>query len=217
VLRTLVAFANTAGGTLVIGIEDGTRAVRGVDDPLAVEEKLANVLADDISPRLVPEIDIVPWRSTQVLVVQVHLSPSRPHYLASAGAYVRIGSSNRRADPPLIAGMARLASFDETPLPELAAEEVDVASASNALGRAVSTRHLVSPGALIEHQGRPVPTVGGILLFGLDRTATLPDAWLQLGAFAGADRSRIPDQRDVDEPLTAWVDAGVTFVERHSS
>lgn len=32
--RTVVAFANTSGGTLLIGIEDKTRNVCGVKDPL---------------------------------------------------------------------------------------------------------------------------------------------------------------------------------------
>ena len=40
-LKTLIAFANTAGGTLLIGVEDGTRDVVGVDDVLAIEERLA--------------------------------------------------------------------------------------------------------------------------------------------------------------------------------
>src|SRR5436190_1141768 len=60
VLKCLVAFANTAGGTLVIGIEDGTKHVRGLPDVLGTEEKLANLIADSIRPRLVPEIEIVP-------------------------------------------------------------------------------------------------------------------------------------------------------------
>ena len=34
ILKTLTAFANTAGGVLLIGIEDDSRAVRGVDNPL---------------------------------------------------------------------------------------------------------------------------------------------------------------------------------------
>ncbi|MGH7140401.1 MAG: AlbA family DNA-binding domain-containing protein, partial [Pirellulales bacterium] len=54
-LRTLVAFANSAGGRLVIGVEDRTRAVIGVSAPLDLEERLANLIADSIEPRLVPE------------------------------------------------------------------------------------------------------------------------------------------------------------------
>ena len=46
VLRTLVAFANTAGGVVLIGVENTTRHVRGVADPLAVEERLANLISD---------------------------------------------------------------------------------------------------------------------------------------------------------------------------
>ena len=32
VLRTIVAFANTAGGVVLVGVEDRTRRVRGVED-----------------------------------------------------------------------------------------------------------------------------------------------------------------------------------------
>jgi ATP-dependent DNA helicase RecG len=42
VLRSLVAFANTSGGTVLIGVEDRTRHVRGVKEPLDLEERLAN-------------------------------------------------------------------------------------------------------------------------------------------------------------------------------
>jgi ATP-dependent DNA helicase RecG len=45
ILKTLVAFANTAGGTLIIGREDdGT--VRGVMDAKAEEERLATAISD---------------------------------------------------------------------------------------------------------------------------------------------------------------------------
>ncbi|MCT0226076.1 helix-turn-helix domain-containing protein [Synechococcus sp. CS-1328] len=54
-LKTIVAFANTAGGTLLIGVEDRSRNVRGVADPLDEEERLASLISDRISPRIVPE------------------------------------------------------------------------------------------------------------------------------------------------------------------
>ena len=81
VLKTLVAFANTAGGTLLVGVEDRTRNVRGVPEALDVEERLANIVSDAIAPRLLPEIEILPWRRTQVIAIQVHPSAARPHYL----------------------------------------------------------------------------------------------------------------------------------------
>ena len=77
-LSTLAAFANTSGGVLVVGVEDGTRRVMGIPDVLAVEERLSNMVVDSILPRLVPDIEIVPWRKTHVLVVQVYPSARPP-------------------------------------------------------------------------------------------------------------------------------------------
>ena len=94
-LKTIVAFANTAGGTLLLGVEDRTRHVRGVLEPLDLEERLANLISDLVVPRLVPELEILPWRRTHVLAVQVHPSSSRPHYLKreglDGGVYVPCG------------------------------------------------------------------------------------------------------------------------------
>jgi predicted HTH transcriptional regulator len=39
ILKCMVAFANTAGGIIIIGVEDATKHVRGVQDVLATEEK----------------------------------------------------------------------------------------------------------------------------------------------------------------------------------
>src|ERR1035437_6730524 len=106
VMRSLVAFANTSGGVLLVGVEDKTRRVCGVIDALAIEERLANLISDNIVPRLLPEIEILPWRRTQVVAVQVFPSPVRPHYVKSLGSregvFVRVGSSNRQADQSLI-------------------------------------------------------------------------------------------------------------------
>ena len=90
------------------------RNVRGVAEPLDQEERLANLISDQISPRLVPQIEILPWRQTQVLALQVYPSPSRPHHLIregpAAGVYVRVGSTNRRADGELIEGAASMST-----------------------------------------------------------------------------------------------------------
>ena len=46
-----------------------------------------------------------------------------------------------------------------------------------------------------KHQGRKVPTVGGMLLFGYERERRFPDAWIQAGRFDGLDKVLSPTMR----------------------
>ena len=98
-LKTLAAFANSAGGTIIFGVEDKTRRVLGVDDPLDLEARLANLVSDGIRPKLAPDIEIHPWRRTHLVVVRVYPSPVMPHYVRTLGpengVFIRVGSSNR--------------------------------------------------------------------------------------------------------------------------
>lgn len=220
-----MAFANTAGGTLLLGVEDKSRHVRGVGDPLALEERLANLISDRIAPRLVPEIEILPWRRTQILAVQVHPSPGRPHYLSrqglAAGTYVRVGSTNRIADAELIQELGRFArgeAFDEQPMPGLDSEAIDFRAASEAFAavRRLARRDLETLRLVTRHQGRKVPTVGGMILFGVDRARHFPDAWIQAGRFGGTDKSRIVDRTEIHALPVQAVEETIAFVQKHT-
>ena len=59
VLETVCSFLNTAGGTLVVGVEDQTRVVLGLDDVEKQEEKLANSVASAIEPQPTVQLEIV--------------------------------------------------------------------------------------------------------------------------------------------------------------
>lgn len=225
-LRTVVAFANTAGGTVLVGVEDGTRHVRGVADPLALEERIANLISDSIAPRLLPDLEILTYRKTQVVAVQVYPSASRPHHLTRAGVhagtYVRVGSTNRRADDALIAEMRRFAhgeAFDERPMPSLDSDAIDfrLASESFAEVRRLGRRDMETLRLVTDHQRHRVPTAGGILLFGRDRLRHFPDAWIQVGRFQGIDRSAIVDHADLKGPLLEGIELTIAFVEKHST
>jgi ATP-dependent DNA helicase RecG len=193
-LKAIVAFANTSGGVLVVGVEDGTKKVKGLSNILAEEERLANMIADSISPRLVPSIEVMPWRKTQVLAVEIYPSANRPHYLnrlgPEEGVFVRMGSTNRRADHVLIEEMRRynqVSSFDEQPQPELNSKAIDFRAASEFIKpiRKLTRSELQTLKIVTSYQGRIVPTIGGLLLFGADRLNHYPDAWVQVGRFAG--------------------------------
>ncbi len=47
ILKTLLAFANTAGGRLIVGVADD-RQVIGVEHPLDEEERICSLIADSI-------------------------------------------------------------------------------------------------------------------------------------------------------------------------
>jgi ATP-dependent DNA helicase RecG len=222
VMATLVAFANSAGGTLVIGVEDRTRAVVGLSDPTGVEERLANFVADRIAPSLLVEISVAPWRATYLVVAEVFPSQRRPHFVRSlgteAGTYIRIGSSNRVADEALRAELARGMSttFDETAI-EGSAALLDRAYARMVLGRKrpLSDPDLVALRALDRSPSGLRATVGGYLLFRKQTEPTLmPDAWVHAGRFTGTDRKDIADSKRIDGRLFELVDQSLEFLDR---
>ena len=227
IVRTVVAFANTAGGVLLIGVEDKTGFVRGVADVLAAEERLANIVADAVAPQVVPDIEVLPWRDRHVIAAEVFPSPRRPHRLRTEGrngVYVRVGSTNRRADPALVDEMRRFANrqaYDEEPLPQLHSEAVDFRAASEwfAPKRKLRRTDLNTLGLVARDQARKVPTVGGVLLFGggNEKERHFPDAWIQAGRFRGANRARIADQRAIRDHAPALVERATEFVVEHLS
>ncbi|HSW69772.1 MAG TPA: helix-turn-helix domain-containing protein [Gammaproteobacteria bacterium] len=224
VLRTLVAFANTSGGTLVIGVEDKTRHVRGISDPLLLEERLANIISDSISPRLVPNIELSPWRDTYIILVQIYPSNNRPHYLKNKGVekgtYVRIGSTNRVADSILIKELSRYTlseSYDEEPMPALSSEAIDFRVASELFSeyRKLKVSDLETLKVMTKYQGRMVPTVGGMILFGENRERYFPDAWIQAGRFKGTHKKDILDSQEIRAYPVIAVDEAASFIKKH--
>jgi len=224
IIKTLVAFANSSGGCLVVGVEDGTRRVAGVADPLAAEQRLANLVSTLIEPKLAPAIKILPWRKKSLICVEVFPSPSRPHYFArlgpSRGVYLRIGSTNRQATETQIAELRRFGqseAFDEQPMPGVSPEALDFRAASELFSefRKLSRAALQTLKLTTKHQNRETPTIGGYLLFCPNRFDRFPDSWIQAGRFAGRDRARPIDSAEIRTLLPLAPAAAVAFVQKH--
>ena len=195
-----------------------------IHGPRQLEERMANLISDHIAPRLVPEIEILRWRRTKVLAVQVHPSANRPHYLKregpDGGVYVRVGSTNRRADREMIEELRRFArgeAFDEQPMPDLDSEVLDFRAASESFApvRRIGRRDLEILRLVTDYHGRKVPTVGGVLLFGRDGERHFPDVWIQAGRFRGTDRSRILDRTEIRSHPVRAIEEAIAFVQKH--
>lgn len=224
VLRTACAFANTAGGLIVIGIEDRTGTVLGIPEPFDAEERLASIVADGISPRLVPDIDVVPWRDTHVIVLRVYPGPSRPYHVKrlgpDSGVFVRVGSTNRQADSMLASELARSArgeSYDEQPVPDAGGLDLGAVRETFRGVRAIRSRDLRTLRLTTDTHGVESPTVGGLLLFGHDRLEHFPDAWIQAGRFKGTNKHTIIDSADIRSYLIDGVDHALAFIARNTA
>ncbi|WP_156915759.1 AlbA family DNA-binding domain-containing protein [Desulfatirhabdium butyrativorans] len=224
-MKTLVAFANTAGGKVIIGVDDKNRSPVGIAHPLDEEERLCSMIADAISPRLVPNVEMVTVENKTLLVIEVFLSGTRPHWVKAegpeTGVYVRLGSTNRQADRELIAELRRSVegiAFDELPMPDLTVADLDLAAMKTVFrGRHnLDEKEMLTLRLLTKDQGRLVPTKGAVLICGKERSLHFPDAWVQCGRFIGRDKARIFDHIDLYDHLPQAVDGILLFLKKHA-
>lgn len=226
IVKSLVAFANTAGGTIVIGVDDGTKHIRGVgDNPHAMEERLASLVYDNIEPKLIPEIEVVSYRNHYLLKLTVYPSLNRPHYYKKRGpdkgTYVRVGSTNRVADSVMIQELRRLQklqTFDEETMLEVGEEQIDFQAMSEAFKqtRKLKKADLLSLGIVVKQGKKLFPTVGGVILFGKNRLQNFPDAYIEAGRFQGSDKSKPLDTLTINTYPVIAVDEAMAFVKKHA-
>lgn len=133
--RTLVAFANTRGGLLLVGITDRGR-VHGVHHPQAVCEALLRIGRLLVEPELALELQVMSVRGPAVVACSVPCSRERPHALLQPDGerifLVRVGASNRPAEGPTLRalGHAGRSARGLLPLEQSALEWVALQSRS---------------------------------------------------------------------------------------
>lgn len=114
----VVAFANTDGGKIYIGLnDDGTvLGVENIDDTML---KVSNMIRDAIRPDVTLFVDfkIETIEEKTILVVMIQRGTSRPYYLHSKGVrpegvYIRQGASSVPASETAILNMIKETSGD---------------------------------------------------------------------------------------------------------
>ncbi len=103
-LKDIIAFSNSTGGKVIIGVEDETCIVYGIGDqsPFRLSDLISNMISDACTPQIEPYISIQTIEDKTVLVIDVAPGKFRPYYLANKGkestSYIRINGTSRPAD-----------------------------------------------------------------------------------------------------------------------
>lgn len=58
-MKTIVAFANTQGGKLIVGVDDKTHEIVGVENEILFQlmDGIANAVSDSCMPQIIPDIE----------------------------------------------------------------------------------------------------------------------------------------------------------------
>ncbi|MEN9654592.1 MAG: hypothetical protein RL235_704 [Chlamydiota bacterium] len=225
IIHTIVAFANTAGGKILIGVKDKTKEIVGLQDPVAEEMRLANAIADSIEPLFTPDIHVISWRNKEFLVVQVPHSVG-PYYAKAKGlkkgTYIRLGSTNRLADAAILAELERLGEnecFDEMPANGCFIQDLDLDVIKNLfkkVGKKFEGSTALSLHLYKKKQSKLVPSKGAVLLFGKNRNEIFPHAIIRCIRFLGITKDEVLDHQDINDYLPLALDKIISFVQRNT-
>jgi uncharacterized protein YuzE len=105
-IETVVAFANSSGGVILVGVDDNGKIISVEEENLA--DRVNKVLRSHCDPPIITEISTSVVDDKNVLVVQVREGGNKPYVLRDKGVYIRAGATDR-----LITTRAELDEFYE--------------------------------------------------------------------------------------------------------
>ena len=229
-MKTIVAFANTQGGKLVVGVDDKTHEIVGVENDILFQlmDGIANAVSDSCMPQIIPDIEPQTVDEKTVIIVSVEAGKNRPYYLKSKGkengTYIRVAGTSRQAFPEKIRELemegARI-SWDELtcvgyPVSKEATEKLcsDIESFREKAGmteRSVKKEQLINWKILKQSEGQLLATNAYALL----TSDYFPFSKTQCAVFKGIDRAIFLDKREFTGPIYTQIEEAVDFVLRN--
>jgi len=211
-MKTIAAFANGAGGELIIGISDKDRTIDGVSDPLMLEERIANAVHDSIEPMISPYISILHIQEKQLLIVRILPGSNKPYFIKSKGlekgVFIRIGSTNRMASLEICEELRRQSlgiAFETEMDITKSADDLDAESIAgffHHIGQDSPMHESMSKWSLLKkNNGDYFPTVAGLVLFGKSDIPDYDFAGIRITRFMGNTMSNISETREYCVPI----------------
>lgn len=225
----LVAFANTDGGQLVLGVARDGQIV-GVDDLDRAMQRVDQVAYQNCEPPLtvIQETVQAPGGSA-ALIVNIPKGDQRPYRTNTGVYFIRTASGRRRASRQELLRLFQASEslyYDEMLMWRASLRDVDM-SAFERYVEQVYQRTLdefdMTPERLLrnlslvkEQDGQLYPTVGCLLFFGREPQRYLPQARVVLARIAGDDLAAPPsDVKTLDGSLPAMLDDAARFLRIH--
>ena len=230
----LAAFANSRGGTLVLGVDDKTREILGISLECldAVEQWVSEICNDAIKPALdagIHKLELNLADGRTLPVIRVDIPRSLFVHKSPGGYFRRLGSSKREMPVEILARLiqernqSRMIRFDESLVPGTGLGDLDYALTRRFLREDFIAEGVTEMAArklglvLNDEDSTPRLTLAGVLLCTRRPQQWLPHAYIQAVSYAG-DRTDVDyqtDARDIEGPLDEQVAEALHFVRRN--
>lgn len=226
-VETAAAFANTGGGTVLIGVTD-RREIRGITIGKETLRNFSNRIAQATEPRVTLEIRPVDIEGKSVLWIRIAESDLKP--VAVKGVcYRRVGNSNRVMSPQEIAQMhlnATGQTWDGLLVTRAGMDDIDEKKVEWYLTRRETIRNVSKPqgmsmAALLENingvSDDGTPTHAGLLFFGKHtQRRFFYNAQLRVVRFKGTSVIHpVIDRVDCFDTLWENVNAAEEFIRKN--
>jgi len=221
-IETAVAFANTKGGIILIGVSDKSR-IKGTQIGKDTLNDWANQISQSTEPRVIPEIEVSEIDDKSVVIIRIKEFPIKP--VSVKGKYFRrVGNSNRIMPMQEIAQMhfhSAGMSWDKLAARDVTIEEIDVEKVKRYIKKANETgRRKVGddekPLQVLEKlelrkEGRP--TWAATLLFHERPQRFLSQAVIHCGRFK--EETMVIDDRMIEGTIIEQVDEAMDFIRKN--
>lgn len=231
ITQEIVALANTAGGTMVFGVNDQMR-VEGVDYPEEVQAELVRICREEINPPLIPLIDVVAFDNGRRVIALDVEGRRRPYRTSDGRYYLRIGAEKREATREELSvwlAEVRPLAFENVAVRNAAESDIDDAllwsfaknfEADLDLKFSYNTGEFLKKDLLLAIGGADefVPTIGAILLFGKNEVVSrlVPRSGVTAIRYAGdSPDSPVIEKIDFEGNLLNLYESCLRFVKRY--
>ena len=200
ILKTVVAFANTYGGHLIIGIDDDGSII-GINEQRVDEitDAITHAMYDTITPFIFPSIYTKRIGENLILIIDIAEGSNKPYHFVTKGltksTYVRLGAHSILATNDMIAQLqwlGRRKFLDEMPVYEATQDDIDLKAFQDFLdnrrqeNKDINIQEMLFHyNILVKERARIHPTIGGLLLFGKQPEKFYPEAFIICSHFSG--------------------------------
>jgi len=228
----MVAFANSKGGRILIGVDD-TGAVIGLspDDIRRINQLISNTATDCVRPSINPETENLSVGGLLVMVVTVPEGISKPYADNDGVFWVKSGADKRRAtsreEVQRMLQSADLVHADEVPVVGTTSGDIDFEHLGTFFEKQygellddVLDKAGISLGQLLNNLGlarEATLNLAGVMLFGRNPQRHRPAFVIKAVSFVGNDPAgdKYRDSQDIEGCLRDLYKGTISFLTRN--